>query len=293
MKTGDLVNVRVLKHIDGRRWAVSFRGRVFTAVTDIGLNPATILRARVEKHARGLLLRIRNESTPVDVPETIIASLLRSGIKPSTRVWRALRLITGDSKDRKRARLISLMLEKNIDPTSRGWDRLFRILAFGGGGDGQNRSRENLRDLAKRLRKALVRKAVTHDDEHPLHLFNHLKGMEDTWVMAPLRMGDLEGFLKLLVTRNSRRPRRVVLDVSDGKAHWSFLLVPNRSRIRLRVFCSENGLRHLCSEKIPQLRSKLQNHGVECDDSIYDEKEFDGFSPIWEGVGGHQIDTYR
>ena len=84
----------------------------------------------------------------------------------------------------------------------------------------------------------------------------------------------------------------MILDVRQKEEIWSFLLRREKTKMKL-VLCSNNAsIRKSIRKKISSLLSKLQNHGVEIDDSIYDEGEFDGFSFPEEGVAYPSVNTF-
>jgi hypothetical protein len=170
---------------------------------------------------------------------------------------------------------------------------LYKTLAATGGDWKGKQNKRDRRNLQEHLKSIVARKAKQREEEHPLQLFNHLKAARDNWVVVPFRIDALEGTFKLRVPHNHQRAEQIVVEASSGSGRWSFSLSPKGGKVHLRVFCDDEDLKRQGQQKIRKLMSKLQNHGVEYDDSIYDEREFDGFSPIWEGAGGHQIDTYR
>jgi hypothetical protein len=136
------------------------------------------------------------------------------------------------------------------------------------------------------VKDRINRKETNPERYHSLQLFNHLATSDETWIISPYRFftekGTYHGTIKVLLDTSEHRVKRLVLDVKTGESTVSFLLQHSRKKLKMSVYCSESGLSAILTKKIADLVSILQNHGVECDDSIYKDEEFDGFSAPWE-----------
>ena len=208
------------------------------------------------------------------------------------------RLTRKKSKSEMRiARSISAVVEKGLDPTSTGLEAVLSVLSLiGQEGErgGRHRRRQgyyNSEDRASAGLRRMVKNRINGKENnperyHPLQLFNHLAISDETWIISPYRFftgeSTYHGLIKILLDTKRHRVKRLVLDVKTGESIVSFLLQQSRKKMRMSVYCSESGLNALMTKKIRGLVSILQNHGVECDDSIYEEEEFDGFSAPWE-----------
>ena len=188
------------------------------------------------------------------------------------------------------ARSISAVMEKGLDPTSTGLEAVLSILSLigqeGKQGSSHRRRQKGSDGLTRMVKDRINRKENNSERYHPLQLFNHLVISDETWVISPYRFftgkGTYHGLIKVLLDTKGQRVKRLVLDVKTGESIVSFLLQQSRKKMRMSVFCSDSGLNVLLTKKISDLVSILQNHGVECDDIIYNEEEFDGFSAPWE-----------
>ena len=83
-----------------------------------------------------------------------------------------------------------------------------------------------------------------------------------------------------------------MLEVDTDGQVVSFLLVSRGGRMHASMFADKAGFSGSDRKKIADLASKLRDQGVEFDDSIYDESEFDGFSARWEHLQKAGVDMY-
>jgi hypothetical protein len=195
---------------------------------------------------------------------------------------------------------IAEVAEKGLDPSSPGVEAVLSILSLidqegeTGRHYRQNREtkssdEESFNDLKRMVKHRLSKRESNPEQYHLLQLFNHLALSDETWIVSPYRFrggGETySGLIKVLLDTRRHLIKRIVLDVARGESIVSFLLTAERGAekpLHMSVYCSETGLRESIKKKFPDLVSILQNHGVECDDSIYKDEEFDGFSASWE-----------
>ena len=316
LRAGDAVSVHVIKRLIGNKWAVGIMGRTFPALSDVELLPGSTIKASVCRTGSKFVLRIneiisdsaegtlKSHGNLSPVLRFIHSALLQAALERSLSKSKALipigtakqinrlfkRLTGKKNKSGMRiARSISAIVEKGLDPTSTGLEAVLSVLSLIGqeGERGSSHRHKHASDGLRRMVKDRINGKENNPERyHPLQLFNHLAISDETWVISPYRFftgqGTYDGLIKVLLDTTGHRMKRLVLDVKTGEGIVSFVLRQSRKKMRMSVYCSDSGLNALITQKISDLVSILQNHGIECDDSIYKEEEFDGFSAPWE-----------
>jgi hypothetical protein len=210
------------------------------------------------------------------------------------RISTRLRGLAGS--DRKNARTLAIAAARGIDPESAGLEALLALLHFEDNPDrGGYRRRRMPRgrrepgepgepgepEQAEAVRSELARES----GDDALGLFNALRPAGNEaghWIAIPFSFNhegrDLCGTARFLLERpSSPRPVRMALEIR-GRSLWSFALSGPSGARRLEVFAEDGGARRRAVRSLAALRAKLQNHGVEVDDSISDASLFDGYS---------------
>ncbi|MBA7543311.1 hypothetical protein ES705_35641 [subsurface metagenome] len=200
-----------------------------------------------------------------------------------------------------------MIFDKNLEGDSPAFAGLIELLEFGEEGSenrGQGREQRQRRskkespgsDKLVRLLKERVN-AKDGAQYNLLQLFNHFKANNDNWLIIPYNFetssSRLSGTLRLLYDPYGKVTRRIVLIVNDDDegGRWSFLLQRRGVKSRLYLFCNRKKQRRAGNNNLAGLQAKLQNLGVEVDDTIGEDGVFDGFSLPWEGQSFKRIDT--
>jgi hypothetical protein len=191
-----------------------------------------------------------------------------------------------------------------LDPERPAGMRLIALLGYGQEDRRGRRRRgkpmpEKSRELAQRLKSILAEGA---ESDSVLPLFNHLQGggTEQQWLIVPYEYtfsnpdDRLYGTIRIRYDLIKKKPDRVILLVNNEQgSRWWFVIEPNvsaakTSPVQVSVFSRDqlNGGRGLVI-----LRSKLQNLGVEIDDTIREDHDFDGFSLPGEGLNYKAVNT--
>jgi hypothetical protein len=299
----------VIKRLDADKWAVGIGGRVYPAYSRLMLEPGSVLKARVTSSAGRLLLSLSDQ--PQD---PLKAALHREGIPggaTSEIIARALLLsglpIRAETIDKvkallvrlklpahKGARLIATLIDKGIDPGSRGVDALLGVFSFGerGGGDPRRYRGRPLPDTAGGVKEFISGLAVAGSDApDAVQVFNHARGRAQTWVVIPFVFDAdrdrMAGTIKVLYDPFLARPLRLVLTVEG----ISFFLPLEGKKKTLSIFCDEPALRAAARRGLDMLRAKFHNMGMEVDDTILGGDAFDGFSPVAQGASLPMIDV--
>ncbi len=299
LRGGERVSVQVLKALAEGKWAVGLKGRVYPAVSTVPLAAGDRLSAVVERAGSRIVLRLQTAGgepgaapgeAGSNIAQVLAEAFAREGLHPGeaavARAAGRLRALGG--RQRKTARSLAAAAAKGIDPDSPGIEELLAALAFEDSGERGSYRRRDLprrrQDLAAGVRSGLARGG----DEDSLSLFNALRSEQGAWVAIPFLFRyldrDLAGTVRLLYVGD--RPVRLALEVRSvpGSSAWGFVLSDHAGARRLKVFCGSDRGRRQALKRIGELRTKLQNHGVEVDDSISDVRLFDGYSAEEGGV---------
>jgi len=297
-RVGSLVSVQVLERLGSGRWLVSVRGRTFPVSAEVPLEPGARLLARVFRAGGRILLRVAEpaaqapgQSAPGS-SDRIAASFLAAGLNPRPeavqKVQRLLERLRLPPKSF--SRLAALLLEKGVDLDSPGIAALLADLAYGqSGGRGRRQARpwpRKSEQLADELRRD-VRK-TGGGEAAALPLFNHLQAGAEQWFVIPYSYGELCGTIRLRRQAPALQADRLVL-ATDGP--WSFVLNRKAAGFRLQAVCAELPPSPRARRGWRRMAQKLQNLGVETDDTIRGDEGFDGFSLPGEAGPYQRVDT--
>jgi len=295
---GGLVSVKVLGRLAGGRWSVGIQGRVLPAFAEVELTPGARLLARVSRAGGRITLRVLGPAaepageTPVSAQgvDRVLAAFLAAGLKVHQdslekvrRLLERLRLAP-----QRFARLAALLLEKGVDLDSPGVGELLDLLDYAGS-RGRHPPRqwpETPERLAEALRQDMEK--PSDGEASPLPLFNHLQSGGEQWVVIPYSYGELAGTIRLRRPPQERLADRLVLSTGGP---WSFVLTRQAPGFALHAFCAEEPLSFRARREWRRLAQKLQNLGVETDDTIRGDHGFDGFSLPWEAGPYQRVDT--
>jgi len=321
VQAGEYVSLNVIKRIMGNKWALGLKGQVLAARSEIELIPGETIRAQVSRVGRQIFFKINSKpenrletfmaqsGLALDaVSKQIVAAMLRSGLTLDPAMIQRIRQLLVRHKGRRNrlARVIAMIFDKNLECDSPAFTGLIELLEFGEEGSknrGQGREQRQRRskkefpgsDELVHLLKERVN-AKPGAQYNLLQLFNHFKSNNDNWLIIPYNFetggSRLSGTLRLLYDPYGKVTRRIILIVNDDEgSRWSFLLQRRGGKNRLYLFCSRE--KHRCegNNRLAGLQAKLQNLGVEVDDTIGEDGSFDGFSLPWEGQSFKRIDT--
>jgi hypothetical protein len=297
-RQGGLVSVQVLERLGAGRWLVSVRGSTIPVSAEVELAPGARFLARALRGEGRILLRVLQ---PAGEPasgraaaaraDPVAAAFLAAGLNPRPEAVQKVRRLLERLRlpEQGYARLAAMLLDKGVDLDSPGVAALLADLSYG---QGQQRRRQarpwssKPGQLAEELRRDLSR---TEDGEAgALPLFNHLQAGAEQWFVIPYSYGEISGTLRLRRLAPARQADRMVL-ATGGL--WSFVLDRKAAGFRLRAV-------HAGAPPGPRVRrgwrrlaQKLQNLGVETDDTIRGDDGFDGFSLPGEAGPYQRVDT--
>ena len=309
LRPGDLVTLTVIKQLDTGKWAVGIGGRVYPAFSNLALVPGAVLKARVGSAAGRLLLSLAPESQdplqaalvreglPSDAETQLVArALILGGLPIRAEIIDQVKVILSRFKlpPHKGARLAVSVIDKGIDPSSRGADGLMALLSLGerGGGDPRRYRGKPLPTTAMAVKEFAAGLAVEAGAApDAIQAFNHAKGRSPMWIVVPFVFDAdrdrVSGTIKILYDPFLARPLRLAL-TAEGISFW--LPLEGKSK-RLSIFCDDPALQRAMKQGLDRLRAKFHNMGMEVDDTIHGGDAFDGFSPVAEGTSLPSIDV--
>jgi hypothetical protein len=297
-RAGALLSVQVLERLEAGRWLVSIRGRRIPVSAEVPLEPGARLLARVMVSGGRFLLRVtepavRPEAFLAPAPaDRIAAAFLAAGLNPRPEEVQKVRRLLERLRlpPQGHARLAVMMLQKGMDLDSPGVAELLADLAYGqSGGRGRRQARPwpgKPERLAEELRGRLRRSGGGQTAALPL--FNHLQIRPEQWFVIPYDYGEVSGSIRLRRHSPAAEADRLVL-TTDGP--WSFVLNRNAGGYRLQAICAGTPPGARAQRGWRRLAQKLQNLGVETDDTIRGDEGFDGFSLPGEAGPYQRVDT--
>jgi hypothetical protein len=312
LQTGETVSLHILKRLDGNKWAVGIQGRVFPARTNLDLRAGTTIQARVDYHAGHIVLAVvegheqaagsvlPGQRVIGDLAGLIAASLLRAGRPVTEEIVSRMKAVIERSKlpKERAARSLAALNDKGIDTFGPGAEKLVEAFAFGEkeGGSYRGYKKKKLPRDAGAVGEFV--KALPADAEiepGPLAVFNHLRARSQSWVVLPFLFAEegeeYPGTLKILYDPFLHRPRVVSLTVTPhGGSSVSFHLILEGKK-RMSLFVGDPLFRAAAQRNLEELTAKFRNLGIEVDDIIHGEEDFDGFSPMGEGTLMRNVDT--
>jgi hypothetical protein len=231
-----------------------------------------------------ILLRVTEPAIRPETPlgpapaDRIAAAFLAAGLNPRPQEVQKVRRLLERLRlpPESHARLAVMLLQKGMELESPGVAELLADLAYGqSGGRGRRQARPwqgKPERLAGQLRADMQRPDGGQTSALPL--FNHLQSPPEQWLIIPYDYGEVCGSIRLRRRQPATEADRLVLTTNGP---WSFLLNRRAGGYRLQAICAETpGARARRGWR--RLAQKLQNLGVETDDTIRGDEGFDGFS---------------
>jgi len=309
LRPGQSVSVNVIKHLEGAKWAVAIKGRVFPAFSELPLQAGQLLRARVSTAEGKLVLTVSEEVTDAvraalvrqglvagGEAEMIAHALARSGLPILAETIEKVRALLTRSglEQRRTARIAATMIDRGIDPAGPAARALLPVLGFGerGGEDNRRYRGRQLPDTPRAVKEfaaALSGNAVARPSI--LQAYNHIRAKSQSWVVIPFVFTSggqrIAGTMKILFDPFQSRPLAFTLCTEGISFHIPLGARPGK----LAIYCDDEALLRAAQRGLDSLRSKFHNMGLEVDDIINKGEAFDGFSPAEEGMILPSVDT--
>jgi hypothetical protein len=314
---GDIVTLHVIKQLEGAKWAVGIGGRVYAAFSAVPLEAGAVLRARVGAAGGKLILTIsdvvpdavraavQQQGLPAGGEAEFVArALARSGLPILAETIHKVRTLLSQTgvEPRRGARAAATLVDKGIDPSTPGARALLPVLAFGekGGGDPRRYRGRPLPDTPRKVREfvsGLASEPAAHDAA--LQAYNHVRGKTQSWVVIPFVFTEgnqrVNGTVKILYDPFHERPQALTLSTDRISFHVALRGAAEKRAAgrlgRLTLYADDEGTRRAAARVLDSMRSKFNNMGLEVDDIVNDGGEFDGYSPVEEGLTLPSVDT--
>ncbi|MFP4376652.1 MAG: hypothetical protein ACLFP4_06370 [Spirochaetales bacterium] len=208
--------------------------------------------ARPDQSPRSAL---RSLGLPQDqIAEQVVRAFVGQHVSLDRRALQtAYRRLSHSSREQRqeKARLSAILHDKGLLDSEEVWNRLEAMVAGPGNYSRQDDSDRKRRRSNEELprptyeRQKLVDAisasfATTDNASDLLHIFNHVTGSDDHWVVIPLRVSENTSqyaTLRLRIPKRALRgaPKReipldlAILDVREDNNEWTFSLRPNQS----------------------------------------------------------------
>jgi len=315
VKSGDTVTLNVLKQLAEGKWAVSIKGKVIPARSEVDLLPGQKLKAQILRSGDRLILKVLHDDTrpvrqllsklgvPQDsISESIVSALVKSDLRVTQENIVTIRKMMKriNKEDPKMSRMLAILIGKNIDISGSGIDELLRLLDYGSshGNKDHEKKREEEPETDEDKKKWLkkITRKTTGNPDSLLQVFNNLNGKNNNWIVIPFAFQDhdevYEGTIRVLFNPDTRKTEKLVLCITlPDDERFSFFMQPGADGVSVRMFAPDSRRSAHLEKKLHELRIKLQNKGAKFDDIVYNEEEFDGFTPSTDVFPYKTIDT--
>ncbi|MBN1685962.1 MAG: hypothetical protein JW852_04860 [Spirochaetales bacterium] len=305
IRSGDTVVLEVLRELSAGKWRVSHNGRVMTIQSTVRLEPGKWIRTKAEITANRVLLHVAPERGQAPertnglfprgvfdadkVKEMLVLAFRRAGLPIDTPVFKRSMEVFGGTrkKNSTTASVLSALAEKNISPDTGIVDYVLGLFeGFCDPDDGssqrRNRNRKDEDDpvdvcsLARQLKEQVETPA---GKDETLHLFNHLKGNRESWVLIPYALKqasrDVTGTLRLRVS-DTGDIKKLAMDASTEGSVFTFSMPwPIDDKSVITVGCNETALLQEFVRRSEELPKKLRNLSSINDDNSIDRDRFD------------------
>jgi len=308
IKSGDAVNIKVVKHLGDYKWQVSLNGKLHVVRSHGNIKEGSVIRARALWSGNKLFLTpvkrmvdysevIKNAGIPDDrLSRLIVESFKRSGLplNPESLLLVRRELRKAKKEDAFLARLLVLIHDKNLKLSQKSLKELLSITE-GRSGEGGGSYREekyksndsdsdsNEKDLKKAIAERLKRQLHNYNNERtsPLHIFNSIRGKHDNWIIIPFSFllderDELSGSIRINCRRSTFS--YAFITVNSKEARWGFSINMSGKEKKITSFCNNSSERIKALSFFPKLAEKLREMDIKIDDNIKDEEESDGFS---------------
>jgi hypothetical protein len=326
IKSGENVNVKVLKQLSDNTWQVSLRGKLIVVNSTLTLRTGSTIQAKASWHGQSLFLHVHknfdsfsalfkelglsNNATSRQIVEAIQRSKLP--FKPEL-IELIVKQIGSKRQDEEMwIRLAVLLSDKKLflpEPLLEGFFALISPPREREKGserrkrdDTNQEEREDQEENSLRqkiedaLKKNLIRRTPGSSSvSAPLLLFNHLQAEHDNWLLLPFSLAieesNYSGSIRLKTDELMKTIEKAVIAVATPLSNWTFVIDNmDSAKKTMQIFCDNALLVEDAAEKHPRFCEKLRKLGVESVDTIREEGSWDGFSSGEETVY-KKIDT--
>ncbi|MEE8441661.1 MAG: hypothetical protein V3S41_08075 [Spirochaetia bacterium] len=316
LSEGGSLRVFVEKVGAGGSVVLRIEGRRILATTQFPLRKGQWYVMRPQQVAGRLSLRLESKVSRLVMPaeivrsagmsddaisEAVVRAFIRSGLPLlPARLQRAYRKVLSVSRGRHRevkelARLEALAEGKGLVFEDDLWDVIGSYGSRGqqdGGGDSGAHARRGAKGVgggrSVEPKESDVRGSfrLSAEADHPIHLFNHVVGEGDHWIVVPIDApgADLQASLRIRIPRGYAlgtdrslpAVREAVLVATCEGSRWVFGLQPTGSGLRAVLLSQSDGRANVSG--LSDLAVRLGNLGIRFDHDRIAVQLDDGFS---------------
>ena len=306
IRSGDTVVLKVIKPLAGGKWQVSHNGKLLTIESAVELKAGLIIRTKASTSGTHILLRlIQKPASPAlsglsvasgnairdrNLAEAVYQAFQKAGLRIDTPLFKMAQATFAKTtnKNRTMASILAAFAEKDISPETGSVDYIADVLDRDGESNGETPRRrskhegaetQNQKSLIEQLRQQVE---MPGSSETPLHLFNHMKGKDETWILLPYSVNnggcEVSGTIRLRVGR-SGDIRKVAFDAASGPSPYTFAFDwPFAGGDTVKVNCSDKNMLRAFLRRADELPEKLRNLDSINDDNNIEDDCFDGLA---------------
>ncbi len=308
IRSGDTVVLRVVRHLAGSNWQVTYRGELLSIKSTVDLKVGARIRTKAEISGNRVMLRLIPEPgqeagvsrrlltggpfTAERSTEVLIQAFRRAGLRIDTGIFRKAREVLEKTKRGSRtvAGVLAALAEKNITPEPGTVDYISGLLDTFAENQGetpqrqpqQKKNNENQVDLESLVNQLKLQVETPASREGPIHLFNHISGSDESWILIPYvlrqEVGEVSGVIRLRVERNGKI-RRIAMDASVENVTYAFSFGwPMDENDVIKVGCTDQHSLKEYINRSSELPEKLRNLDSILDDNSIEEGLLDGLA---------------
>ena len=301
LRPGDIVTIKILKQLPAGKWLAAYLNDTIILSSKLNLHPKEIIKARAFQQNGLMSLRMIEDiseqnrasqpngpsSTSNEIPTDvlgrgILGALQRSHVPvnfANVKKMRALLHRMGRT-DPTAMRLSAMLIEKDADLSPEALNSLLVFAddaGFSGRGRQERRAQRRFSEsaIAEAIKKSLKRqieRGSVQDDV--LHLFNHLRGKGQNWIIIPYRVTiedeSIEGTIRLN-TDPLNRISRCDVGAHIGNERWEVMfdkLLGDAPRMGVR--CDNSRKARAFERNRDGMPEKLRNLALKMDDNQED-----------------------
>ncbi len=306
LKSGDFVYISVLKKLAPHKWAIGIHGKTVPAYSLLELKPGDIIKARAQLEGTKINLHLLSDEKTLlqeklsgqgirndPLSLVIISSLIKGGLPLEAHSINRIRSLLNKLKkqDRHLITLLVHLLKKGISLESLHIAELVSVLNYGEQKKEDRQKHKERRepvvtqDIKQALKDTITKTGLNNDNILPL--FNHLYAEGENWIILPFHYtldgSDLEGTVRMLYDSYTRKIVKFTVIVQRGEGtRWSFFINAAASPLNMKIYCNNKMSIKKAKQGLNELAAKLDNNNIKIDDTIDEEENIDGFSPVDE-----------
>ncbi|MBN2736371.1 MAG: hypothetical protein JXR70_05275 [Spirochaetales bacterium] len=280
----EIVKVKILKQIKNNKWAVSIKGQIFPATTELKIKPGDTAFAKIFFQADHLLLKIQNGQSnsisqviqQLQIPDEpvihhIISLLMSEEMKISAENIRILQkaLSKLKNKDPEQLKLLVIMLKKGINPNFEGLVPFLNNLQWGKKNSDPQKEPHRKQNKADRINtKELAQDIKTiftqSESEKPgsIVIFNSLREDNPFWITLPYEFhyqtSKIKGNFKILWNNFKKSFDQWVIFIYIDNREIQVVINPSNKGYLMNFHCADDVLKNKIEKSLEELQKRIE-----------------------------------